>query len=382
MKNAQNMNKTDIERAIKTFDSEYRDLPEWAGWEARRSQKYVLVHKGKSYPPKRICSIATETPVQDLMGGKPTNNALRGLGFTIESTNGLAAPNVGEGELPDFIVGESYLRAMEITGKFGGSAQSGISPSKRVPAIFLFTGDTGEQYGYRDDIDESGVMNYTGEGQYGDMKMMRGNAAIANHAAKGRALYLFEAKGKGKPCIYLGEFFYLSHFTRTGPDKVGEDRQVIVFRLLEVGATEKFEQAEQLVEEAEEDSPGNLSELRARAISAATAQNTTDDAKTSVRKAYQRSRQVKEWVLARAGGDCELCDKSAPFARKADNTPYLEPHHINRLSDGGLDHPTFVGAICPTCHRHIHHGTGGHEQNEKLRDRIAAKERQYDSKNG
>jgi hypothetical protein len=34
----------------------------------------------------------------------------------------------------------------------------------------------------------------------------------------------------------------------------------------------------------------------------------------------------------------------------------LEPHHIRRLGDGGPDDPRFMGAVCPNCHREIHHG--------------------------
>jgi hypothetical protein len=39
--------------------------------------------------------------------------------------------------------------------------------------------------------------------------------------------------------------------------------------------------------------------------------------------------------------------------------PNLEPHHIRRLADGGPDHPRWVAALCPTCHRRVHHGVDG-----------------------
>jgi hypothetical protein len=44
------------------------------------------------------------------------------------------------------------------------------------------------------------------------------------------------------------------------------------------------------------------------------------------------------------------------------------PHR--RVSDGGPDHPRWVGAICPTCHRNIHHGIDGLAINEKLMARL------------
>ncbi|UXZ47919.1 HNH endonuclease [Pseudomonas soli] len=73
----------------------------------------------------------------------------------------------------------------------------------------------------------------------------------------------------------------------------------------------------------------------------------------------------------RAKGLCESCDKPAPFIKK-DGTPYLEPHHVNRLSDGGLDHPRYVGAVCPSCHREIHSGVHGMSLNERLKRRLEA----------
>jgi 5-methylcytosine-specific restriction protein A len=46
--------------------------------------------------------------------------------------------------------------------------------------------------------------------------------------------------------------------------------------------------------------------------------------------------------------------------------PYLEPHHIKTVADGGADQPKSVGAVCPTCHRLIHHGEGGAKLNAEL----------------
>jgi 5-methylcytosine-specific restriction protein A len=81
-------------------------------------------------------------------------------------------------------------------------------------------------------------------------------------------------------------------------------------------------------------------------------------------KYYERSRAVRDYVLARADGVCESCGNPAPFIR-ASGDPYLEPHHIRRLTDGGPDHPRFVAAISPNCHREVHHGAGGATKNER-----------------
>jgi 5-methylcytosine-specific restriction protein A len=281
-------------------------------------------------------------------------------------------------EIPEFVVGKAYNRREEITGKFGGNGQSGIAPSRQSPAIFLFTGN-GEQHGYKDKFDQFGYLYYVGEGQLGDMKMMKGNLAIASHAKDGRALHVFQMTGKGRPCVYLGEFACDSHFIKRDADRKGNERDVIVFRLMPVSNTLRRE-LDDLPDQGDdtatkvESEPADLSTLRQAAIDACQPSGPIADPKETVRIAYQRSARVKRYVLARAQGHCELCEAPAPFNRKSDGTPYLEPHHINRLSDGGLDHPKYVGAICPTCHRLIHFGENGQHRNDELRARIAAKE--------
>jgi len=283
-------------------------------------------------------------------------------------------------QIPSFVVNKAYSRKEHITGQFGGSGQSGIAPSNKSPVIFLFTGGSGEQYGYNDLFDEEfGFLLYTGEGQVGDMTMSRGNLAIATHAADGRALHVFKTTGKGKPCLYMGEFVYGSHFLRRGPDKDGNERDVIVFRLIPVSNLLQVELGDATEEGnlhtiVDSDSRLSLTELREAAIAACQSQVTIPDSKETVRITYLRCAQVKRYVLARAKGYCELCGEPAPFNRKSDGTPYLEPHHINRLSDGGLDHPLHVGAICPTCHRKIHFGINGSALNEELRAKVEAME--------
>jgi 5-methylcytosine-specific restriction protein A len=85
---------------------------------------------------------------------------------------------------------------------------------------------------------------------------------------------------------------------------------------------------------------------------------------------------VRDYVLARAGNLCEACETQVAFHSTRTGMPYLEPHHINRLSDGGLDHPQFMAALCPTCHRQVHYGVGGVQLNDTLRLKVAQLESQ------
>ncbi|WP_348641094.1 HNH endonuclease signature motif containing protein [Martelella sp. HB161492] len=57
---------------------------------------------------------------------------------------------------------------------------------------------------------------------------------------------------------------------------------------------------------------------------------------------------------------------------KPDGEPYLEPHHLRRLSDGGPDHPAHVISLCPNCHRRVHFGRDATEYNQSLVTRMRA----------
>jgi 5-methylcytosine-specific restriction protein A len=63
----------------------------------------------------------------------------------------------------------------------------------------------------------------------------------------------------------------------------------------------------------------------------------------------------------------------APFEGKK-RRPYLEPHHIDRIADGGPDHPAHGMALCPNCHRRVHHGIDGAEYNKTLASKMEALE--------
>lgn len=65
-----------------------------------------------------------------------------------------------------FVQGQMYRRR-DIHAGFGGQQQGGISTPRKFPLVLLFTGDSGEQYGYSDGWSAEGIFLYTGEGQRG-----------------------------------------------------------------------------------------------------------------------------------------------------------------------------------------------------------------------
>lgn len=294
-----------IKAAFIEFDTTLRDLPEWNDWESKSVQYFAVAFEGMRYPPKKIISLATGAPLTAFSGGYQSNSFLKKLGFEVVNLRDL-----GEGiPAPSFEIGRTYDRRSEINGPFGGSHQSGISKSLQSAAVFLFTGESGAQFGYEDHFDDHGVFWYTGEGQKGDMKLDKGNRAIAEHAKEGRALHVFKTLGKSKGQEYLGEFSYASHAFRDGPDITGSQRKTIVFHLVPVGRLSE-------VADDPDDTEGqveaiSLEEARRRALAAF---EPTVQAGTALvwRSIHKRSKAVREYVLMRSSGRCESCHEPAP----------------------------------------------------------------------
>lgn len=90
----------------------------------------------------------------------------------------------------------------------------------------------------------------------------------------------------------------------------------------------------------------------------------------SSRTTYERRPDVKAWVLGEANGRCELCLQPAAFVGD-DGEPYLELHHVQRLADGGPDTVENAVAVCPGCHRRLHHGADRLVQRERIYGQVA-----------
>ena len=80
-----------------------------------------------------------------------------------------------------FVPGALYSRRLDIHARFGGQQQGGISTPAEAPVVIIFTGEAGQTHGYHDFWDDEGFFHYFGEGQRGDMKLVRGNREILEH---------------------------------------------------------------------------------------------------------------------------------------------------------------------------------------------------------
>ncbi len=82
--------------------------------------------------------------------------------------------------------------------------------------------------------------------------------------------------------------------------------------------------------------------------------NDDPEYKIRMRGSYVRVEKVRRKVLERANGLCEY-EGCVPFKNRRD-TPYLEAHHVIKLSQEGRDKESNVIALCANHHREAHFG--------------------------
>lgn len=131
-------------------------------------------------------------------------------------------------------VPDQVIRRKDIHARFDGNAQSGISSSAKFPYIFIFSGHQGKQHGYKDGWDNPKVYSYTGEGQIGDMKFVRGNLALRDHKENGKRVFLFEYVSSGMVKFISEMIVFDSDYFET-IDSEKKLRQGIRFFLHKIG---------------------------------------------------------------------------------------------------------------------------------------------------
>lgn len=268
-----------------------------------------------------------------------------------------------------FIPGHEYRRS-DIHDEFKGNRQSGISIPADGNLIFLFSSPRGVDYGYSDGFTEDGSYYYTGEGTKGDMDFTSNNQGIQDYIKNGKDIHLFEQTRKGY-VRYVGQMILRGHHFESGPDSEKFIRRKIIFELIPIEnvVPDVFYGNDPI--ENQVNSSLTMDELRNKAI-----ENTSQSvsSRESIVKIRERSQAIRLYALARAQGICEYCNEKSPFLTRY-NAPYLEVHHIRRLSDGGPDDPDWVAALCPNCHRKAHYSKKHKSVNEELHKIVREKEK-------
>lgn len=273
---------------------------------------------------------------------------------------------------PLFVPERLYHRKRDIHGRFGGQEQGGMITPAAHKLIFLVTGSSGRQHGYEDRWSEDGkTFFYYGEGQIGDMQFIKANLAVRDHSNNGEDVHLFEeVPEKSGYLRYRGQVVCTGYEWRDAPDRGKNMRRAILFELVPLESFE-VQDMEQDASVEQDIGGASLYELRCKALADSAQCRTPVERRVLYRV---RSRAVRLYVLRRADGMCEGCGAAAPFATR-EGMPYLEPHHIRRLTDGGPDDPRWVAGVCPNCHRRAHYSHDAVEYNDKLAEIVRGLEK-------
>jgi hypothetical protein len=95
--------------------------------------------------------------------------------------------------LPSPFIPNHIYKRTALQDEYGGNRQGGIATSAKYPYIFIFTKPTAHKlHGYADRWENDKVFSYTGEGQSGDMRFIKGNLALREHINRGKRVFLFE----------------------------------------------------------------------------------------------------------------------------------------------------------------------------------------------
>ena len=83
--------------------------------------------------------------------------------------------------------------------------------------------------------------------------------------------------------------------------------------------------------------------------------------KGGVSSSYQRDAKVAAKALRKASFQCEITPTHETFISSAKGQPYIEAHHLVPIGkqdnyDVSLDVSSNIVALCPLCHKRLHHG--------------------------
>ena len=132
-----------------------------------------------------------------------------------------------------FIKGKLYKRSL-LHDQYGGGRRVGISTPKSIPVIFIFTGNSGEIYGYEDGWDNDGFFRYTGEGQVGDMRFIKGNRSLLEHKQQEKKVFLFKKTSQSGFWKFVDQLELDGYEYFFSNDREGNRRNSIKFRFISV----------------------------------------------------------------------------------------------------------------------------------------------------
>lgn len=245
--------------------------------------------------------------------GMPSENAAK-TSFSIDKVT-LWRNNSSNARIKGLIIGQSYSND-KIAEVFKCAPQGEMRRSHTTNSLVLILDHTGKSV-YEDEWVGS-TLYYTGMGSKGDQTIERTqNKTLANSNSNKVNIYLFETH-QPKLYTYTG-IVKLVGKPYTIYEKDSDNRKRLVYKFpLKVTNKEFSVDEEQL--------------------------------KKTIREKEIKVQKLPFNELAQ--GICQLCEQPAPF--KKEGKPFLHSHHIEYLSNGGLDTIENCIAVCPNCHARIH----------------------------
>lgn len=252
-------------------------------------------------------------------------------------------PNLSRG---DSLSNQELMRLFKC-GNAGGMRRSRVNQALVVVSDYT--------KGLYDDrwVDE--VLHYTGMGSEGDQGIdYAQNKTLAQSEQQGVAVFLFEVF-KTNHYLFQGQVRLVgAPYQEEQLDKHNVMRKVWMFPLSLVEGSEPAPVDFELKQEVFKRKVKLAQKMTLQELQSKVGQEQGHkEARRVVSRSHARSPYVAELTKRRAAGVCELCQSPAPFKSKK-GEPYLEVHHIQWLSKGGLDVPENTVALCPNCHRKMH----------------------------
>jgi len=260
----------------------------------------------------------------------------------------------------------SILKNKDLCEIFKCGSQGGMRRSLRTNSLIIVSDHT---RGIYKDRWEGNILYYTGMGLEGDQSLQYAqNKTLVESSKNGVNVHLFEVF-KSAEYIYQGRAKLARvPFKEKQLDQNKDERDVWIFPLKLMDQEnpspipeKDFAKAritrEKVIRRLSDEELAKRVKLLEKQVSK----------RQVLGYRYDSSEEIKELAKRKANGKCMLCRKDAPFSDK-DGFPFLEGHHIVGLAEGGPDSEDNVVALCPNCHRKMHH-LGLEEDKIKLEEK-------------
>jgi 5-methylcytosine-specific restriction enzyme A len=239
----------------------------------------------------------------------------------------------------------------ELTQIFKCSTQGGMRRSHKTNTLVLVSNHVKSIYS---DKWFGKELHYTGMGSSGDQTLGAQNKTLHESNFNGVEVHLFEVF-ELREYTYQGIVIYNGKgYQEKQTDIDGNERKVWMFPL-KLKDGKPISVNDEIIKKLQETKQKSFRKLNFKQIKrlAESKKEKPQSYRLTETKSIERDEYIKLYALERANGNCQLCEKPAPFLKK-DGNPYLEVHHIDYLANKGSDTIDNVAALCPNCHRKMH----------------------------